>query len=979
VSLSRWQRTTCFLLLFVAHIAGANAKVAFDPAAFATRYKLDTWQVEQGLPINTVQSVTQTRNGVLWVGTASGLASFDGRGFRTYEKSEHSDVGIRAIFGFFEDSSGRLWVGHSRGAVLAENGQFTPAFPNELAGNRRVWSITQSKDGALWAASENGLIRWGVGEPKLFQTKDGLPTDRLRAVAVDTDGVLWIATTGAGLVAYRDGKFTQRYTGNGFPSNELRHVLPDPAGGVWASTAGAGLVRIAADGKQTRYTTSEGLPTDQLTTMARDASGAIWIGTWGAGVVRFHEGAFSRIDANQGLGGDQIWSVHADAEQCVWVGTWNGGLSRIAPRPFPALGKPEGLASDNVRATLQTRDGAVLISTAGGGVHRLSEAGMQRLGKHNGLPSDEASALHEGRDGSVWIGSYTNGLTRWHRERSTSFSIAEGLPSNDVRAVWEDATGVLWVGTAKGLARRIEGRFETVKIPAQTMEGVVTIFEDRQGTMWFGTTGNGLMRLRAGVFRVFTRDNGMVSNWILSMYEDRDGALWVGTNGGGLNRIKAESVAAVRSNHGLWDSTVQSIIEDGEGRFWMTTNRGFFYVTHAQLNAVADGKATTVQSVTYGPGYALRNTGFASGVSPAGMLDSQQRLWLPSLKGVVIVEPNRLPSFGPAPAVEIDEVIVDGNPVELGSGVKLPPGSKPLSVRYTANTLLHADKARFRYRIDGINADWVDVGSQREATFPKLAYGNYVFRVAASIDGANWREADRTLTIAVAPRVYQTVWFMVLAALSSIAAIAGLLRWRTHHLQKRHIEMERIVAEKTEALREANVHLERLTRVDALTGLANRRQLDGVLEVNWRLALRNGHSMAVMMIDIDQFKSYNDAMGHAQGDICLVAVAQILRDVTLRAGDLAARYGGEEFCIVLAHAGLDEAMRHAETLRARCEARGLAHPRSTVTPVVTLSVGVAACVPQAGSNVSVLFERADRALYDAKAAGRNCVRAATMA
>jgi diguanylate cyclase (GGDEF)-like protein len=280
---------------------------------------------------------------------------------------------------------------------------------------------------------------------------------------------------------------------------------------------------------------------------------------------------------------------------------------------------------------------------------------------------------------------------------------------------------------------------------------------------------------------------------------------------------------------------------------------------------------------------------------------------------------------------------------------------------------------RFRYQLDGITRDWVDAGRNREAAFPALPHGSYRFRVAASIDGKNWSEAPSALPITVKPYFYQTPWFMGLAFLGSLGTILALFRMRTHSLHARHDEMERLVAHHTEELRLANEHLSRLSFVDSLTGLANRRRFDEALEQEWRRASRSQTPLALVMADIDGFKLYNDTLGHPAGDRCLATVADVFFQSAGRAGDIAARYGGEEFVVLMPAADHAAALAFAEGLRITCEARAIAHPASPVAPVVTISLGVASCIPGEELSPAFLVAQADAALYRAKQEGRNRV------
>lgn len=965
----------CFLLLckvLLAMPAGAITGDGAYPKHALTQYKVDVWQTEQGLPLNTVQALLQTHDGYLWVGTGGGLARFDGVRFATFDTALAPEMVSQAIFGFMEDAQHNLWIGHSNGAAIYRNGVFQTVISSELTASKRVWAFVQDASGVVWAATENGLVRWDKGAIRLYQQADGLPTNRLRSLALDRQGVLWIGTSGAGLVSFSDGKFRVFNPENGFPHLEVRYVLADPDGGVWAATAGAGLVHVQ-DGAIKTYTVADGLPTDQLTSLDQDAQGALWIGTWGGGVSRMVDGRFTSTSAAGGLSGEQIWPIHVDREGSVWVGTWLGGLNRLRNRGFVVFGKAEGLSHDNVRAVLHARDGVTWVSTAGGGLNRIEGGKITTLRKKDGLPTDEISTLYEDREGAIWIGTYTSGVTRLRQGRLDVFGMAQGLPNAEIRSLLQDKAGTLWVGTRSGLARFNGTGFTTVRDEGAPPEGVSVMLEDRSADLWFGTMGQGLYRLHDGKFTKLDRSDGMVSNWVLSLFEDTQGSLWIGSNGQGIGRLHRGKVSIIRPMDGLWDGAAQTLLEDAVGYLWVTGNRGFYRVSRTELDAFAEGKISKVISTGYGPGDALRSTSFAGGLQSAGAIDAQGLIWLPSANGLVIVDPLHLPGSGDPPSVNIENVVVDGVDNPGPTEVVLPAGSVPLSIRYTAMTLANADRVRFRYQLDGMTHDWVDAGRNREAAFPALPHGRYRFRVAASIDGKQWSAVDGALQITVKPFFYQTTWFLVVAVLASVGGMVVLFRLRTRSLQARHAEMERLVAQRTEELRLANAHLSRLSFVDGLTGLANRRRFDEALDQEWRRASRAQTALAIVMADIDFFKLYNDTRGHLEGDRCLTAIAQIFLQSVGRVGDLAARYGGEEFVVLIPGADLAAATHFAQSLRGACEARAIAHPASPVSPVVTISVGVASCTPSDDVLASSLLEQADAALYRAKLAGRNRV------
>jgi diguanylate cyclase (GGDEF)-like protein len=243
------------------------------------------------------------------------------------------------------------------------------------------------------------------------------------------------------------------------------------------------------------------------------------------------------------------------------------------------------------------------------------------------------------------------------------------------------------------------------------------------------------------------------------------------------------------------------------------------------------------------------------------------------------------------------------------------------------------------------------------------------------------------LNPSAAPRLYESPWFIGLCCL--VALLAG---FAVHRLRMRQIvahnaelsmqlteqarkldEANSLLAERGRELDEANRRLETLSTVDNLTEVANRRQFDHVLDAEWRRCARTGLPLALLMVDIDHFKAFNDGYGHVGGDACLKKVAALIRRLVQRAGELVARYGGEEFAVLLPGSDAPHARELAETIRLEVELLAIPHSYSKVAPVVTISTGVAALIPIYGSTPGELIAGADRALYHAKQTGRNRV------
>ncbi|MEG0198762.1 MAG: diguanylate cyclase, partial [Acinetobacter sp.] len=180
---------------------------------------------------------------------------------------------------------------------------------------------------------------------------------------------------------------------------------------------------------------------------------------------------------------------------------------------------------------------------------------------------------------------------------------------------------------------------------------------------------------------------------------------------------------------------------------------------------------------------------------------------------------------------------------------------------------------------------------------------------------------------------------------------------RENYLQNCMIELNRL-----ELMRQAQ-QLSILSHQDPLTGLANRRYLDEVLEIEWNRAMRHQTPITIMMVDIDCFKQYNDSLGHIQGDQCLKRIAILLSSIASRSDDLAARYGGEEFLLLFTVTNQEQALIQVQHLMELVRNIEIIHPRSSISKYVTVSVGIATTTPHLHDNLLEFIAQADHALY----------------
>lgn len=946
----------------------ASPAWALDPNRALTQYVQNVWRVEQGLPHNSVRAVVQARDGYLWLGTYAGLARFDGVRFKVFDtgNSVLTNNEIRVVH---EDPRGVLWVGTTAGGLYRmENGELrAEAAPIE---SRTINAIISTRDGALLVGTGHGLYRLSAGRTERFTTDQGLQANLITALAEGPSGRIFIGME-RGVDVLQNGLISRGPEVSG-SRQKVVSLLIDREGGLLIG--GDRLDRYDAAG---RRILSLPVPFEGIHALFQDEDGVIWVGTYGSGIARLENGALNMYRQQDGFLDRRAWAIAPDREGGLWIGT-RGGLAQFRDGAATSFSTAEGFAGDIGRAVFEDADGTLYFGFDGG-VSRVANGRVTNLDLGPRLRGSVVRGLMRDRRGVLWVGTDKGLGEEIGPGRFRVYGEEEGLPAGG-RFTVEDRTGRLWISSGAGLWLLEEGRIHLPKFlrPLANSE-IQALMEDRTGALWIGTLNHGAWRLVGDQLEQVPL-RGLTSIGVRSFLHDKDGSFFVGTIGSGLFiRHGDRDFRAVTTREGLVDDSIWSILDDGRGRFWMLSDRGVFRVPKQELLDFADGRLPRVRpdalvDTTNG----LKSRECNGGAAPSGFLTRDGRVLAPTGAGVAIIEPRLLISNAPPPPVQVEEVVVDRDTVSWSGDAVVPPGGRDTEIHYTGLSFLNPSQIRFRYRLEGHDAFWVDAGTRRAAYYGGLAPGQYTFRVAGSNDGINWSAQESTITLTVKPLWYQSWIFRMAAASLALGLLGAGFAWRVRLLEGRARELESLVTARTEELAErtrelevANTALGRLAVTDDLTGIANHRLFREFLDREWARCARTREPISLLMCDIDDFKAYNDALGHQGGDECLRLVAQTLDSVVKRAPDLAARYGGEEFVVVLPATGVEGAISVADTLRGALRERSLPHPRSRVGPIVTMSIGGATLIPSADSSAEDLIARADGALYAAKRAGRD--------
>lgn len=775
---------------------------ALDPGKRMTQYKVRVWNMESGLPGNSVYAILQTRDYYLWLGTNSGLARFDGLNFQFYTTNNTPQLKHNVIRALCEDQQGVLWIGTNSG----------------------------------------GLTRYQGGEFATYSIKAHPPLTGIRAIREDRWGNLWIASNKKGLTRFNNEGFKTYTKNDGLPDNRVNSIYKDGNGDLWAATE-TGVVTIAETGIPRPLPIEKGRSYSWNVCLYDEDKDNLWLGTYNSYLVWFNNGRFTVYGAQKEVPHPTITSLFKDGVNNLWIGTDGGGLSRMNHGVFSTLAGGDGLADGFVYAINEDREGSLWVGTLDGGLHQLRDCKFTTLTTREGLVHDYVLSVYEGSGGDIWIGTRAGLSCLRKGVISTVLTAEQGLlydneKNVDVQAIFEDPSGFLWIGTRGGLHRFENGKLTYLTEKDGLSDRRVTcILGDSRGNIWAGTE-NGLNRLNNGNgnIEVFTKENGLLSNLIESLhedskgnlrigtdaglnilkdggisivdessrfqcvYEDKSGTLWFGTTSG-LIRSKGSEITRYNIESGLVDNNVSSILEDDSGYLWLSGSNGISRIEKKDFNRFDEGK---IQSLK--PNWYNETDGMKSRWCTNGGIKTKDNIFrFPTGVGVANIDPNNIKINLVAPSIHIEKIVVDGVPKKIDEKTKaiqpleLGPGVKRLDFHYTAVSFIDPQKIRFKTKLMGYDNDWTEVGNSRSTNFTGLPPGVYDFNVIACNSGGQWNHKGVSFSIYLKPHFYQTHWFYALTAFSILFAFfLGYYRFKMREKELRHM-----VEERTKDLQEA--------------------------------------------------------------------------------------------------------------------------------------------------------------------------------
>lgn len=818
------KRLVCRLMLAVILVVSGML-----PAAAAPNYFVRTWQVEQGLPQNKVTAVVQTRDGYLWVGTYNGLARFDGVRFTVFDENNTPELHSSRITSLFEADDGILWIGTESGDISQyKEGHFVSVPVNANWRGGKIYAITADSGGDVWLWNEGGELA-RVRDGKVLSPPAGTTTNVI-SLARGADDTIWLDREGA-VSAVKNGGLNDRL----FTNDYVQGFCSARGGGYWVAENGG--IQKWKNGRLVSDLGAAPWGWNIVPNFIETDSGVLAGGTVSDGLWLIFSGQTNQVtmhfNQTNGLPSDWVISLCEDREKNLWCGT-GAGLVLIRPSNVETVAPPDKWRGRPVLSVLPTPDGALWIGTEGAGLYCLREGGWTNFGMAQGLRNSYVWSLADDAGGRLWAGTWGGGLFVLDKG---GFHFPSGmenfLPAMPALLSFGNE---MWIGTTTtGALHYRDGKLERFdEVAGKPFGDVRAIARDKSGVLWFGTAGGGLIRRENGTFTRFKKADGLSSDFIECLYIADDGALWIGTFGGGLDRLKDGKFTVISHREGLPNEVIGHIESDGHGFLWMSSYGGIIRAGERDLNSCADGKVSKVLFLSYGINDGLPTLECSEGMQPAGAKTPDGRLWFPTAKGLVVVDPGNATINPLPPPVHIEEMRVDDRKFADGNDIgplKVPPGRHHIEIEYTALSFVAPEKVRFKYRLNNFEGEWADAGSGRVAIYNYIPPGSYSFQVIACNNDGVWNETGATLKFDVLPYFWQTTWFHVLGGLATVLAASGAVWFETRRRMRRKLERaERqrdIERERTRIARDIHDDLgAQLTRITMLSESASEPEAD---------------------------------------------------------------------------------------------------------------------------------------------------------
>ncbi|MEO9482091.1 MAG: two-component regulator propeller domain-containing protein [Ekhidna sp.] len=746
------------------------------------------WNTEDGLTSESTSELVQTQDGYIWVGTYTGLHRFDGKDFTVFN-SENSNIPSSNVLSVKISPDGGLWIGTLHGIVKYENEGFIIPQGLEEISNLSIENMLFTKSGSLWFSTKsNQLFQYQNNTLEEFTDILKVNNSTVQSIEEDSNKNVYFGTDDSRLVIY---------TASGDVRNFDLDININGVNTFFADDSllylGTGHGLYMWDGQNILKSPILGNTT--INSLIVDKKQTLWIGTM-RGLFRYQDSKLDSLNEDNGMPNNIVQDLMFDQQGNLWVGTYRNGIFFLSDGSITSYTENDGLAT-NIISSVSEIGNNHLLGNENGTLNLLKDGVITQYQPAIPIPSERLKNLLIDKKGRIWVSTY-GGLVVLNGSNSKHFTINNGFPDNFIRVAHQAEDGSIWVGTKNAglIIFKSLDDWEQISInDGLSSNYILSIEQNTNGDIIVGTI-NGLNIIKdKKVAKTVTVDDGLPSNFMFATHSIAN-YIWIASNDG-LTGYSEEKIVNFNTENGMPSNIIYDVLEDSQGNLWMPSENSILSVGIAELEQAAENPERKIKVKQFDKSYGMKNSHCLGAV--LSFTDSKGRFWIPTLGGIVQLDPNEIkpPNFNPK--IIIESIYADNERIDLSEKVIVPPRTNRLLIDFTGISYAQTDLLQFRYRLTPFDEEWVEALDARNGLYTNLAPGDYVFQLQTGIDD-NFSATILTQEIVIASAWWQTIWAKVLLAFS-IVLLTLLIYWiRLRTLTSNNLRLEATVSDRTNAL-----------------------------------------------------------------------------------------------------------------------------------------------------------------------------------
>jgi ligand-binding sensor domain-containing protein len=683
------------------------------------KYSVQVWTTENGLPQNSINDITQTKDGYLWLATFDGLVKFDGIKFTNYNTSNTPELKVNGIKKLYCDNENRLWIIPADGTLVCHEQNKFKQYHVPAKLEIENYTITDFEDESILVkALNNKIYKLSNGKFELFNP---VQLENMGSIATLNTNQLYIGTA-SGLYGFLNNELYE------FPllkNKQIISLIHSPSSEIIVLAENK-IYSVHSDiCKEIELPVDLAIIKDYR--IGFNESKQLSVLTEN-GIYFISGDKATHLTTESGLSSNSIRSMFVDREKNLWIGTNNGGLNKLKVKLFKTYSKEDGLLDDGVTSIIESRNGTILIGNNCGGI---SEIKNEEFIKKIIQPKDKCVwSLMEDHDKNLWMGIYGGGIYVNSFDGIIShYTTNEGLRGNVIFSFFQDSQKNIWIGSSIGLSKFKDNEF--ISFDTSFHHSITYIQEDRNGDIWLCTDA-GLAILKNGKIILKDEKSAFRKGPARYLYEDQEGVLWIGTHGNGLCRLKNGKTFYFNDYTKQLDKNVWSIVEDRSGNFWMPSNAGMYVVDKKELNDLADNNISFINPVYLSKEDGLKTIEFNGGFQSPVLKSSSGTFWFPTVKGAAMVDPDKLQKNNLNSQIIIEEIKSAEKFFAVSDRIHLKATDNNLLLRFTTPLFTNPSRICFQYKIEGIDNTWKEIGASRELLLSNIPDGEHILRLRVS-------------------------------------------------------------------------------------------------------------------------------------------------------------------------------------------------------------------------------------------------------